>query len=70
MFKVEKRFNLKESIKLNVTIRAKILCIISWIFKIHILAPNFEVKAREKEIKKGEYFKRFGKTFEIGMKGR
>lgn len=58
---MKRRFNLKETMKLNVTTRAKILCIISWIFKIHIIVPNFEVRAREREIKNQKYFKRFEK---------
>lgn len=60
--KMKKRFCLKEAIKINVTMRAKILCVISWIFKIHIIAPNFEVRARETEIKNQKYFKRFEKS--------
>ena len=45
--KMEKRFNLKNAIKMNITIRAKILCIISWIFKVKIEVPNFEHKVRQ-----------------------
>lgn len=62
MIKMKKRFNLKESMKLNVTTRAKMLCIISWMFKIHTIVPNFEVRARETEIKNQKCFKRFEKS--------
>ena len=47
MRKMDKRFNLIKAIKLNVTIRAKVLCIISWIFKLQIEVPSFEWKARQ-----------------------
>lgn len=47
MLRIDKRFNLKKAMKLNVTIRAKILCIISWLFKVQIKVPNFEWKARQ-----------------------
>lgn len=47
--KMDKRFNLKKALKLNLTLRAKLLCIISWVSKIRIMVPNFEWKAREKK---------------------
>lgn len=47
--KMQKRFNLKEVMKMQVTLRAKILCIISWLFKMHIVCPDFEEKARERK---------------------
>lgn len=47
MRKMDKRFNLKKAMKLNVTIRAKILCIISWLLKVKIEVPIFEHKARQ-----------------------
>lgn len=47
MLRMNKRFNLKKAMKLNITIRAKILCIISWLFKIKIEVPSFEWKARQ-----------------------
>lgn len=47
MRKMDKRFNLKRAIKLNVTIRAKILCIISWLLKVKIEVPIFEHRARQ-----------------------
>lgn len=47
MLRMNKRFNLKKAMKSNVTIRAKILCIISWLFKVKIELPNFEWKARQ-----------------------
>lgn len=50
MLKMDKRFNLIKAMKLNITIRAKILCIISWIFKVQIEVPDFEWKARRKKI--------------------
>ena len=49
MLKMDKRFNLIKAMKSNVTIRAKILCIISWIFKVKIEVPDFEWKARRKK---------------------
>lgn len=47
MLKMDRRFTLRKAMKLNVTIRAKILCVISWIFKVNIEVPNFEHKARQ-----------------------
>lgn len=47
MLRIDKRFNLKKAMKLNVTIRAKILCVISWLFKVRIEVPIFEHKARK-----------------------
>lgn len=49
IIKMNKRFNLKKAMKLNTTIRAKILCIVSWLFKVHIIVPDFEWKARERK---------------------
>lgn len=51
--KMKKRFNLKKSMKMNITIRAKILCIISWLTKVNIEVPSFEWKAR---VKKGKLY--------------
>lgn len=47
--KMKKRFNLKKAIKMNITIRAKILCIISWLTKVQIEVPYFEWEARERK---------------------
>ncbi len=47
--KMDKRFNLKKAMQLNTTIRAKILCVVSWLFKVNILVPDFEWKARERK---------------------
>lgn len=46
--KMEKRFKLQKAMNMHVTLRAKILCIISWIFKIYISVPDFEYKAMKK----------------------
>ena len=46
-FKRNKRFNLKKAMQSNITIRAKMLCIASWLFKVHIIVPDFEWKTRE-----------------------
>lgn len=47
MLRMDKRFNLIKGMKLNVTIRAKILCIISWLLKVKIEVPIFEHRARQ-----------------------
>lgn len=52
MLKMNKRFNLRKAIRLNVTTRAKILCIFSWLFKVKIEVPSFEWKARQAKCKK------------------
>lgn len=52
MLKMDRRFNIKKAIKKNINIRAKILCVISWITKIQIVVPTFEWKARERKGKK------------------
>lgn len=49
MLRMGKRFNLIKAMKLNITIRAKILCIISWLFKVKIEVPEFEWKARQEK---------------------
>lgn len=49
--KMNKRFNLKKAMQSNTTIRAKILCVVSWLFKVHITVPGFEWKARERKRK-------------------
>lgn len=51
--KMNKRFNLKKAMKSNTTIRAKILCIISWLTKVRIEVPSFEWKAR---VRKGKTY--------------
>lgn len=50
--KTNKRFNLKKAMKRHITIRAKILCFISWLFKIRIEVPNFELEVRQKHNKR------------------
>lgn len=71
MLRMNKRFNLKKAMKLNITIRAKMLCIISWLFKVKIEVPKFEWKAKSREYRKkfcegpGEAFM---KGFEEGIK--
>lgn len=67
MLRMDKRFNLIKGMKLNVTIRAKILCIISWIFKVKIEVPDFEWKARRKKFCEGPG-RAFMKGFEKGLK--
>lgn len=67
MLKMDKRFNLIKAMKLNITIRAKILCIISWIFKVQIEVPDFEWKARRKKFCEGPG-RAFMKGFEKGLK--
>lgn len=67
MLKMEKRFNLKKAIRMNVTIRAKILCIISWIFKVHIVLPYFEENARMKKYYKESFYKDPGRYFQEGI---
>lgn len=67
MLKMDKRFNLIKAMKSNVTIRAKILCIISWIFKVKIEVPDFEWKARRKKFCEGPG-RAFMKGFEKGLK--
>ena len=67
MFKMNKRFNLKKGMKLNVTIRAKILCVVSWLFKVQIKVPDFEWKARRKKFREGPD-RAFMKGFEKGLK--
>ena len=67
MLKMDKRFNLIKAMKLNITIRAKILCIISWIFKVQIEVPDFEWKARRKKFCEGPG-RAFMKGFEKGFK--
>ena len=47
--KMNERFNLKKAMKLNITVRAKMLCIVSWLFKVHIIVPDFEWNARERK---------------------
>ena len=69
MLKMDKRFNLIKAMKLNITIRAKILCIISWIFKVKIEVPDFEWKARRKKFCEGPG-RAFMKGFEKGLKKR
>ena len=51
--KMKKRFNLKKAIKMNITIRAKILCVISWLTKVQIKVPSFEWEAR---VRKGKTY--------------
>ena len=63
MLRMDKRFNLKKAMKLNVTIRAKILCVISWLFKVQIEVPDFEWKARRKKFCEGP-----GRAFMKGLK--
>ena len=65
--KMEKRFNLKNAIKMNITIRAKILCIISWLFKVQTEVSDFEWKARRKKFCEGPG-RAFMKGFEKGLK--
>ena len=60
---MDKRFNLIKAMKLNITIRSKILCIISWIFKVQIEVPDFEWKARRKKFCEGP-----GRAFMKGLK--
>ena len=67
MLRMDKRFNLIKDMKLNVTIRAKILCIISWIFKVKIEVPDFDWKARRKKFFEGSG-RAFMKGFEKGLK--
>lgn len=67
ILKMDKRFNLIKAMKSNVTIRAKILCIISWIFKVKIEVPDFEWKARRKKFCEGPG-RAFMKGFEKGLK--
>ena len=67
MLRMDKRFNLKKAMKLNVTIRAKILCIISWLFKVKIEVSDFEWKARRKKFCEGPG-RAFMKGFEEGLK--
>ena len=67
MLKMDKRFNLIKAMKSNVTIRAKILCIISWIFKVKIEVPDFEWKARRKKFCEGPG-RAFMKGFEKWLK--
>ena len=67
MLRMDKRFNLKKTMKLNVTIRAKILCAISWLFKVQIEIPDFEWKARRKKFCEGPG-RAFMKGFEKGLK--
>lgn len=55
MLRMGKRFNLIKAMKLSVTIRAKILCIISWIFKVKIEVPSFEWKARQAKYERTTY---------------
>lgn len=42
----EKRYNLKEVINMQATIRCKILAIIGWMLNININMPDYEWKAR------------------------
>ena len=42
----EKRYNLKEVINMQATIRCKILAIIGWVLNININMPDYEWKAR------------------------
>ena len=67
MLKMDRRFNLKKAMKLNATIRAKILCVVSWLFKVQIEVPDFEWKARRKKFCEGPG-KAFMKGFEKGLK--
>lgn len=50
--KRKERYNLKRCIKLQATIRCKILAVIGWIFNIDIECPEFEDKARLKREKR------------------
>ena len=65
--KMKKRFNLRKALKLNITIRAKILCIISWIFKVRIPVPLFELRAKQKLQERKEFCMGTGKAFSIGF---
>ena len=67
MLKMDRRFNLKKAMKLNATIRAKILCVVSWLFKVQIEVPDFEWKARRKKFCEGPG-RAFMKGFEKGLK--
>ena len=67
MLKMDKRFNLIKAMKSNVNKRKKILCIISWIFKVKIEVPDFEWKARRKKFCEGPG-RAFMKGFEKGLK--
>ena len=67
MLKMDRRFNLKKAMKLNATIRAKILCVVSWLFKVQIEVPAFEWKARRKKFCEGPG-RAFMKGFEKGLK--
>lgn len=67
MLRMDKRFNLKKAMKLNVSIRAKILCAISWLFKVQIEIPDFEWKARRKKFCEGPG-RAFIKGFQEGLK--
>lgn len=46
------RYNLKEVIDMQKTIRCKILAIIGWIFNININMPEYEWRARLENNKK------------------
>lgn len=65
--RMNKRFNLKKAINSNTTIRAKFLCVISWLFKVHILVPDFEWRARRKKFCEGPG-RAFMEGFEKGLK--
>lgn len=70
MMKMKNRFDFGKVIKMQVTLRAKILCIISWISKILIPVPSFEEKARKRKAYKEYYYLSLGKYFAEGIEKR